>query len=262
VLIVIISKGTKIEKCINMTERIDIVLTTYNRIEFTKKSIQYLKERTKTPYRLIVVDNNSNDGSQEMLYNLKQNDLISHLILLEENYGIHMAKNYGLSLVRSEPYYIDTDNDLLCPKLDPDWINRLTTLMDNFPSFGAISCRPQVLVGRGGHEFDGPEEVVKFNHLGAHLRIMRTEVVRRVGGWEKTWTANRNHEDKWISEKLKNEGLDVGYAKNVRCFHQFGTNWGYKDIPIEKHGHNPMWPPSEHWDTIINQFNQDTWETI
>ncbi len=239
---------------------IDLVMVCYNRKNFTSKAIEYLHDRTKTPYRLIVVDNNSTDGSQEMLYNLKQNGLISHLILLEENYGIHMAKNYGLSLVRSTPYYIDTDNDLLCAKLEPDWIQQLIALMDKYPNFGAISCRPQVLVGRGGHEFDGPEEVVKFNHVGAHLRIMRTEAVRRVGGWEKTWTANRNHEDSYIAQRLDTIGLKVGYAKNVRTFHMFGKNWNYGDIPMETHGHRDMWPPPEHWDTLLDKLNPDTFQ--
>jgi len=245
-----------------MTEPVDIVMVSYQRFDFTKKSIQYIKERTKTPYRLIVVDNCSDLEIQQKLFNLKQNGYIQHLILLEENYGIHMAKNYGLSLVRSERYYIDTDNDLLCPNLEPDWITSLVGLMDKYPKYGAIACRPQVLVGRGGHEFDGPDEVVKFNHLGAHLRIMRTDVVRKVGGWEKNWTANRNHEDKYISTLLQDEGYDVGYAKNVRCFHQFSVNWGYKDIPIEKHGHNEMWPPPEHWDTLIDKLDINTFQEL
>jgi len=240
-------------------EPIDIVCVTMIRIDFTRTFIRYLKERTTTPYRLIVVDNNSTDGTQPFLLDMKEQGYVQHLILLEENYGIHMAKNYGLALVRPSKYYIDTDNDLLCPKVEPDWIQQLITLMDKYPKFGAISCRPQVLIGRGGHEFDGSEEVVKFNHLGAHLRIMRTDAVRQVGGWEKTWSANRNHEDKYISELLKNIGYDVGYAKNIRCWHQFGTsNWGYKDIPMEKHGHNAMWPLPEHWDTIINKFDVNT----
>lgn len=244
-------------------------MVTYNRLEFTKKAITYLKERTKTPYRLIVVDNNSNDGTQEALFALKQNGYIQHLILLQENYGIHMAKNYGLALVRSTPYYIDTDNDILCASYPDgkDWVGRLVELMDKYPKFGAITCRPQVLVGRGGREFEVPEEVVKFNHTGAHLRIMRTEVVRQVGGWEKNWTANRNHEDSFIAARLHDVGYDVGYAKDVRCWHIFGINnedqnWGYGDIPPEVHGHRPMWPHSGHWESIKPQFNQETWELL
>lgn len=35
-----------------------------------------------------------------------------------------------------------------------------------------------------------------------------------------------------------------------------------KDIPREGHGHRDMWPPPEHYDTIINSFNKDTWDKI
>ena len=242
--------------------RIDLVMTTYQRKTFTYDAIKAIHDRTKTPYRLIVVDNNSDDGSQKMLYDLKQNGYIQHLILLEENYGIHMAKNYGLALVRSTPYYIDTDNDLLCAKTDPDWIARLTSLMNTFPEYGAIACRPQVLVGRAGTEFDVKGEVVPFDHIGAHLRIMRTNVVKKVGGWEKTWEAKRNHEDHFIAGKLHGEGLKVGYAKNVRCWHIFGTddNWGYKDMPKEAHGHREIWPPPSFYDKDLPNYNQDTWQ--
>jgi glycosyltransferase involved in cell wall biosynthesis len=243
-------------------ERIDLVMVTCNRIEFTRKSLQYLSERTRTPVRIIVVDNNSDDGTQQMLYEYKQKKLIHDLVLLENNYGIHMAKNIGLAMVRSTPYYIDTDNDLLCADLEPDWIERLISLMDRYPEYGGISCRPQVLVGRGGHEFDGPDEVVEFSHTGGHLRIMKTEAVKKVGGWEKVWDAKRNSEDKYIAQQLHDIGLKVGYAKDVRCFHQFGVNWGYKDIPIKEHGHNEMWPPSEYWDKVINELDPKTWATI
>jgi len=238
---------------------IDIVCVTFNRLEHTKAFIGHLVERTTTPYRLIVVDNNSTDGTQEYLMNLKLDGVIGHLILLQENYGIHAAKNAGLALVRSEPYYIDTDNDLLCAKLEPDWISQLVDLMDKNPQYGAISCRPQVLVGNGDGAFENPGEVIKFDHVGAHLRIMRTQAVRDAKGWEKTWEAKRNHEDVYIARELEKLGFDTGYAKNVRCWHQFSKNWGYEDLKLEEHGHNEMWPPSEFYDTVINSFDTETW---
>jgi len=241
-------------------DKIDIVLVTYNRIKFTQSAIEAIHKRTTTSHRLIVVDNNSNDGTIDLLREYKAKGIIYHLILLGRNYGIHMAKNYGLNLVRSEPYYIDTDNDLLCAKLEPDWIQQLITLMDKYPEYGAIACRPQVLVGRSGDEFDKANDVLETNHNGAHLRIMRTRAVKDVGGWEKTWDANRNHEDSYIASKLHGIQLKVGYASNVRCWHLFGENWGYYNIPKEQHGHREIWPPPEHYDKEFNNFDHDTWQ--
>lgn len=245
-------------------ERIDIVITSFNRIEFTKKTIDYIKDRTKSPYRIIVVDNCSTDGTQDYLVSLKRDKVIGHLILLEENYGIHMAKNYGLSLVRSEPYYIDTDNDLLCPKLEPDWIEQLKGLMDRNPEYGAIACTPQALIGSGKGGFEEGPEVIKMGHVGAHLRMMRTKAVRDVGGWERKWDAKRNSEDGWIATQLGKLNLDVGYARDIHCWHQFGddNNWGYKDMPIKQHGHREMWPPTNHYESIKSMFDPITWKEI
>lgn len=234
-------------------------MVSYNRKWFTHRAINAIKERTKTPYRLIVVDNNSDDDSQKLLYDFKQEGVVHHLILLGENYGIHMAKNYGLALVRDSKYYIDTDNDLLCPDLEPDWIQSLINLMDKNPDYGAISCRPQVLVGRGGNEFNVDTDVVEFNHTGAHLRIMKTDVVKKAEGWEKTWEAKRNHEDHYIAAKLHDQGLKVGYARDIRCWHMFEKNWGYGSMPLEEHGHREIWPPSEHYDSYLSKFDTKTW---
>lgn len=241
----------------------DIVITTFNRLEFTNLMLEHIKSRTTTPYRIIVVDNNSTDGTQAYLYEKKKAGEIHHLLLLEENYGIHMAKNYGLALVRSEPYYIDTDNDLLCPSLTPDWISQLTRLMDKHPQYGAIACRPQVLVGQGGNPFENPGEVIQFDHVGAHLRIMRTEDVRMSGGWARDWNAKRNSEDGHIAGNLRTLGLKVGYAKHVRCWHQFGTEentWGYKGMKPEEHGHREMWPTDIHYEATKPLYNDLTWE--
>lgn len=171
-----------------------------------------------------------------------------------------MAKNYGLSLVRSSPYYIDTDNDLLCPELEPDWITRLIELMDKNPEYGAIACQPQVLIGTGKTAFVNAPEVVKFGHVGGHLRIMRTDAVRSVGGWAKTWDAKRNSEDGYIATELGKLNLSVGYARDIHCWHMFGKNWNYGDLKLEEHGHRDMWPPPEHYDTIINNYDEKTFK--
>ena len=44
---------------------IDIFITTYLRQAFTEKTIEYLYERTKYPFRLFVIDNGGNDAVLE-----------------------------------------------------------------------------------------------------------------------------------------------------------------------------------------------------
>lgn len=239
-----------------MSEQIDIVMVTFNRLEYTRKAIEHIKARTTTPHRLIVVDNGSTDGTMEYL---TTRDLVDEYVLGMSNRGIHWAQNTGLAKVESR-YYVSTDNDCLCPKLIPDWLSQLAELLDRHKDIAAISCRPQVMVGSQGGMFAGCGEIKEVSHAGASLRMMRTSAVRFAGGWEKTTNPGRNHEERWIAARLREIGYRVGYSRDVRCWHQFGENWGYKDIPIETHGHNPIYPPPEAYDKI--KVDPKTWEPL
>jgi len=245
---------------------IDIVVLSYLRHEFTLKCIQHIAERTKRPYRLILVVNGTDFHESAVVGQyraLQEKGIIDHLLLVGDNYGVHAGKNVALPLVHSNPYYIDMDNDILVPDLEPDWTVQLEDLMNKYPNFGSISLRPQVLIGRSGTEFDVPDEVVKFSHSGAHGRIMRTDVVKKAGGWRQTWDALRNNEDRWIAEQLKNQGYDTGYAKNLRTWHCFGAEthdeWGYpKEQKPEDHGHVTRWPPVNTY-SKIEDYDPKTW---
>jgi len=223
---------------------IDICIVTFNRLNFSTECIEKIALRTRTPHRIIVVDNGSTDGTAEWI---ADTGIIDKKILLRENKGIHYAWNLALLHVKSD-YFVCCDNDILCPDLRPvDWLGQLWDLIENYPQYAAISARPQVLVGEPGDMFDVDKPIVDRPHVGASLRIMRADAVRRAGGWEKTTRPERNHEERWICSRLKKLNFSVGYAKDIRCWHLFGdSNWGYKNVP---HGHRDVWPPVEVWDS-------------
>lgn len=214
---------------------IDIVLVTYNRLPFTKKTIEHLIVRTKTPFQLIVVDNGSRDGTQDYINSLMPTGKIKRFIPLPENLGLQRAKNMGFEYVRSD-YFVDTDNDCLCPNLDPDWLARLLSLMEDRPDFAAIALRPQILVGVGPIFKDAPE-VVQNNVVGGSLRLMRRELVAGAGGWD---DAFENRREEWdICGKFRKAGYKVGYTRDIFTYHMFGEpgTWGY--APGIEHYHNP-----------------------
>jgi glycosyltransferase involved in cell wall biosynthesis len=232
---------------------VDIVMVTFNRVDFTKQAIDHLESRTRTPFRLIVVDNGSTDETPDYLCG---EHVVGNRIFLSENMGIHYAWNKGLSTVISR-YFVTTDNDILCPSLDPDWLGQLVEIMDRHPEYGAIALRPQVMVGERGDIFDEADEVLEHPRAGASLRIMRTRLVKSFGGWEHVIRPGRDHEERWIASRMHERGYKVGYVKNLRCFHLFGENWGYGDIPMKVHGHNPIWPLPECYDRI--KCDPETW---
>lgn len=226
-------------------KKIDIVMTTFHRELLTILSLVSLDKNTDFPYRLIILDNGS-DPYASLLYQ-KIADVYHEF---DENVGLEAAKNYGMKFVKSK-YFISTDNDILVPEMDGScWLSRLYFLMDQNPEYGAIALRPQVLVGTGNIFGKEPPEILEFSHVPGYMRIMDTELVKKLGAWSDKRPL-RGHEEYWISERIRESGRKVGWASNIPCYHMFGkNNWGYGDMNPEEHGHNPVQLPDDNFNIM------------
>lgn len=121
---------------------IDIILLTWNRLKLLKRTLQSIKERTQHPYRLIVIDNNSSDGTQDFLRKEIETGFIKVLILNDKNIGQTRAFNKGFAQVESETFIV-TQNDLEAPDLKPCWLEQMDSLLKKNKGQGAICMRTQ-----------------------------------------------------------------------------------------------------------------------
>jgi len=222
------------------TKPIDIVITTWNREWMTKACLMALRCNTKTPYRIILIDNGSNYMVQ--CHFLKASDIY---VKMDVNRGLEYAKHLGMQFVESD-LFVSMDNDILVYKYEPDWLSQLVDLMNRHPEYAAIAPKPQILVGTGMYMFQTDNELVDFPHVPGYARIMRTSVVNDCGAWSDKRPL-RGHEELWIGEKLRERGWKMAWANKIKCWHLFGKEdtdeWGYiKGSTPESHGHNPVFP--------------------
>ena len=234
----------------NENEPVDIVMVAWKREDFTIRSQETIMHNTLYPFSLTTIYNESLGDEVKRSHNL---------VSLDDNIGLEPAKNIGMSFVKSK-YFISTDNDCLPmkPNEKGDWLTQLVELMDSHPEYGAISCRTQVMIGTGnifeGHE---DEDIVEFPHPGGSLRIMRTDLVKKIGGWRNDMKG-RGSEEKYISEKIHQAGFKTGFAVKVKCYHLFGDgNWGYGEMKAEEHGHTPIWHPALNGDDKVELLNYE-----
>ena len=245
-------------------ETIDIFMTCYLRPEMTDQSLQYLRERTKHGFRLVIIHYG---GNEEVLE--KHSDIIDLVITPSRrngkdspvNLGIHSAWNLALSMAVSK-YFITTDNDIYVPDLEPDWLTQLSALLDQREEFGAISLHPHVFIGAAGldHKDTSLPDVVERNMCGAVMRIMRLDAVIKAGGWEHKLDPRRNHEERTICSRLQSLGYKVGITSRIRAYHPFGKktggNWGYPEwFTPQLQGHTP-----ELKDYVVNFDNPDAYD--
>src|SRR3990167_1070749 len=210
------------------SEPIDIFITCFLRQAYTEKTLSYLFERTKYPFRLFIIDNGGND---EVLNAIK--DKIFLRVKLMPNAGIHAAHNVALALAESD-YFITSDNDIFCPDLEPDWLSQMVKFMDERQDYGAISLCPHVFIGAAGIDPSDPEEVKDRNMCGNVMRIMRREVVQKAGGWL--------------------------HATRIRAFHPFPPNWGYPpEFTPEQQMHNPALDQEVQRFGNMDAYDSRTW---
>lgn len=87
--------------------RFSIVITSYNQLKFIRDAVQSALSQRNTDREIIVVDDASTDGTQDILR--RYGDAI-RLICLDTNQGAGRARNYGAALATGD-YLVFLDGD-------------------------------------------------------------------------------------------------------------------------------------------------------
>lgn len=72
-----------------------VCLITFNRLDYTKRTLRDFWDTVQVPHHLIIVDNNSTDGTKEYLSNLVKRNKAGKVILNPDNYYPGKATNIG-----------------------------------------------------------------------------------------------------------------------------------------------------------------------
>lgn len=193
---------------------IDIILITCNRIDRTRKTIDDLYERLKTPFRLIVVDDMSIDGTAEYLSEQKEYGRVAVFEQLE-NSNICQAYNKGFEFVESD-YFLTMQDDISVPDLDVCVIQQLIDLMEKYPNHAGIGCRIQHIPNMNWQEGD---LTPARKALSAYFRIQHRKNFDGVN----FPFGNRDWDDiHFVAEMRGHRGLECSWANNLWADHSRG----------------------------------------
>jgi GT2 family glycosyltransferase len=160
-----------------------IIIVNYNGGEYLKNCLDSIKKNTLYKnYKVIVVDNNSNDGSNKLV---KEN-----LIINKKNEGFSKGNNIGIkyALKKYNPdYFYLLNNDTIVKK---NWLTEAIKTIEKYPLAG--------IVGSKQLNFDGEETIysgwikmfrVKY-HYGKETEVnwvsgagmlIKKEVMEKIG---------------------------------------------------------------------------------
>ncbi len=165
---------------------ISVLLTSYNRAKFIRASIESVLRQTFGDFELVIVDDNSTDGTCEIAREYQTDERV-RVVRNERNLGQFPNRNRAAEFARAELMKFHDSDDVMYPHC----LQVMVSMMQTEPragfglSLGAAwpggPC-PMLLTPRMAYqrEYFG-EGMFSSGPAGA---IFRTEAFRRLGGFE------------------------------------------------------------------------------
>ena len=181
------------------TPALSVVVPTYNRSHLVQRAVRSVLAQTFGEYELIVVDDASDDDTQDVVQAL--GDARIRYIRHERNRGVGAARNTGVNTARS-PWVIFLDSD---DEMMPTLLERYHSVIASVPEdVGFVWCGIQRIKTVDGHQqvvarriwsptFDSREEAYRSFLKGVQFGAgngfaVRARSFREVGGFdERLW---------------------------------------------------------------------------
>lgn len=168
-------------------EEVSIVIPVYNRADIVCRTLDSVAAQTWRPLHMIVVDNNSTDGSAGVVSRWitahERDEALRVTLLSESKPGASAARNRGLREVDSEHVIFFDSDDEMMPRLVEKAVNSIG-------SADLVYWKAE-LVGLDGartmkpfHEDDLVRRQFYNSMLATQIYMVRTDFIRKIGGWE------------------------------------------------------------------------------
>lgn len=215
-----------------------IIILTYNNLVYNHICIDSIRKyTTENTYEIIVVDNNSTDGTREWLKS--QTDI--KVILNDENVGFPKGCNIGIVASEKENDILFLNNDTV---VTPRWLDNLkaclcsddeigatAAITNNCSNYQAINVPysdiKNMVTFADANNISNPEKWEGKSRLVAFCMLIRREVLNKVGAFDERFSPG-NFEDDDLSMRIIESGYKLMLC-NDSFIHHFGSTSFNKD---------------------------------
>ncbi|HNQ19758.1 MAG TPA: glycosyltransferase [Bacteroidales bacterium] len=218
--------------------RYDVCMLSYNTKDKTKKAIDSLIENSFYKIRIHVLDNNSSDGSQEMLKGYEKIGAIDTLILSEVNLGFGKGNNKIFNAIK-EPeniiLFINSDTEV-----SRDFDKRAVPFLLDNHSVGVVACsgdnigaleNPQRIEFINDREYITKKNIVHsldsfyyapIDRFSGFAFFIKTTLFKNIGGFDEDFKAY--FEDDALSIEVKKRGKNIVVVYDAYVKHFMGAS--------------------------------------
>jgi GT2 family glycosyltransferase len=203
-----------------------VLMSTYNRVDLTKKTIDNICNSAGTDFDLYLIDDNSSDETKNYLSSLQPFNFCKSINIKynTENLGKAKNLNYWLKHVYNLDYshYCVMDNDVLLPK---NWLVKTTSTVKNNSEVGICSVLVETdLITKYKDRFVFTSKYIDSNLMGGPCMVWGTDVKDKIGLFCEDY-GKYGHEDADFTFRCQLLGKKTVYI------HDFGEHTGEDNTP-------------------------------
>lgn len=205
----------------------DVVIVNYNGEKILKRCLESIINSSLKPEKIIIVDNDSKDGSIKLINELRIKNIC--LIKNDRNIGFGPANNQALELVESN-YVLIMNNDVVLDRkcaenllsgFSDDNIVIINPLIisgwdrndeSSIYSFGAVMND----AGFGYSLTDRGKNIFSLSCFSGACFMARSKAIKEVG-FEPSFFLYYEEPD--VSAKVLGKGYQIGRVKEAKCYH-------------------------------------------
>lgn len=236
------------ELCRSIVPKISIIVLTYNNLKLNKFCIDSILNKTAYPrYELVIVDNQSTDGTKEYLEELsKKNYSNVKIIFNDQNLGFAGGNNVGIKTCDGD-YVLTLNNDTIVTR---GWLTSLVKHPENNKEIGmcgpvtnAIGNEAKIAVNyhniRTLHEFSYNytwehmnEQYCEPRVLALFCTLIKRDVIKKCGLLDERYRVGMFEDDDY-AEAAKRAGYKLTIADDAFIHHFDGAS--FKKLKDEKY---------------------------
>jgi len=205
-----------------------IVIVAHNQLEYTRMCVESLSRCTRYPYKLVLVDNGSTDGTEQYFRSLEGAVVIRE----EENVGFPRGANAGIKAADGH-YVVLLNNDTV---LTEGWLTTLVQAAESHERVGIVG--PVTNHAKGAQlletrDFHNAEELEQYagdvasrnagqwqatNGLAGFCMLIKRDVIRQIGYLDERFGIG-NFEDDDYCVRAQQNGFKLLIATDCFIYH-------------------------------------------